>query len=189
MKTHDLIADCQKAGAVIAQGGVVCYPTEAVWGLGCDPRSASAFEKILSLKQRPADKGVILIAANERHITPYADIPKHFREHLSEVWPGFVTCLLPKSADCPDYLTGQHDTVAVRLTSFEPVRRLCLAADSALVSTSANLSGQPPVKDIFAARSVFAGGVDYYLNVALGGAIKPSRIIDFSQQPPRIIRE
>ncbi len=185
----DIAARCHKAAEIVMQGGVICYPTEGVWGLGCNPMSPRAFAKLLSLKQRSVEKGVILLAAEERHIAPYAHIPDSVRDDLLSLWPGFVTCLLPKSDTCPEYLTGKHESVAVRITAYQPLRMLCLAAGSAVVSTSANRNGESPVADIAAARAVFGSGIDYYLDADLGGAANASRIIDCTQQPPKVIRE
>ncbi|MBS9778595.1 MAG: threonylcarbamoyl-AMP synthase [Gammaproteobacteria bacterium] len=178
-----------EAAEVIRAGGVVCYPTEGVWGLGCDPLSKRAFEKLLSVKQRPAEKGVILLVSQQNHIVPFAEVPNDIKCHLDRVWPGFVTCLLPKVHSCPVYLTGKHNTIAIRMTAYKPLQRLCDAFGAGVVSTSANISGQQPVKSLDMARSVFGGSVDYYIDDELGGAASPSKIIDFSQQPPKVIRE
>ena len=189
MSNKASINSYQQAAKVLVNDGVICYPTEAVWGLGCNPRSFDAFERILTIKKRAKEKGVILIGATESHITPYAHIPDSLRKKLQQIWPGFVTCLLPKTARCPSYLTGGQDKVAVRISAYQPVVNLCLAADSALVSTSANVSGQIPVSDIYSAQNTFGEAVDYYLDAGLGGEKKPSRIIDFTQQPPALIRD
>lgn len=174
---------------VVHNNGVICYPTEAVWGLGCHPRSETAFQRILTLKQRPQEKGVILIAANLAQITPYADVSTNLEAELLQAWQGFTTCILPKTPNCPDYLCGQHGTIAVRLTQYDLLQNLCLAADTALVSTSANLTAQTVVKNLNEAKQLFQRGVDYYVDAPLGGAEKPSRIIDFTQIPAVVIRD
>lgn len=177
------------AVTAIQQHGVICYPTEGVWGLGCHPQSVQAFDKLLTIKQRPADKGVILIAAEMAQVHPYADISPECLSQLMDLWPGFVTCILPKAMDCPAYLCGQHDNIAIRITAYEPVKALCLAANTALVSTSANLSGQPTVTNIEQAKTVFGDAVDVYLDASLGGESKSSRIIAWQQGNQVIIRE
>ncbi len=172
----------------VQHNGVICYPTEAVWGLGCHPRSASAFARILRLKQRPQEKGVILIAATLVQLTAYAKIPDALQAQVQSAWQDFTTCILPTTADCPDYLCGRHGTIAVRLTQYRVLQEICLAADSALVSTSANLHNQAVVSDIAAAKALFQKNVDYYLDAPLGGAKKPSRMVDFTRQPPVVRR-
>lgn len=173
----------------LENNGVICYPTEAVWGLGCHPQSESAFRRLLRIKQRPQDKGVILIAADEQQLAPYVCLTPVLRQQLKAFWPGFVTCVLPRSPGCPDYLSGQFDGVAVRLTAYPVVQALCQAAGSALVSTSANLSGQLPVGDLTTAKATFGDAVDCYIDAPLGGEEKPSRIMDLSQGVTRVIRE
>lgn len=179
----------QPALDVIHHSGVICYPTEGVWGLGCHPQSALAFNKLLALKQRPLEKGVILIAATIEQVRPYAHIDKTLLAHLTTVWPGFVTCILPKAATCPSYLAGAHDSIAVRLSAYTPLNTLCQAANTALVSTSANLSGQAPAADILQAKKTFGDGVDAYIDAPLGGAAKPSRIIRWQNGNMQVIRE
>lgn len=179
----------QDIAATVAAGGIICYPTEAVWGLGCHPRSEKAFTRLLALKQRPAEKGVILIAATLAQVRSYALVSDKLLPKISKAWHDGNTCILPKTADCPDYLCGQHDSIAIRLSHYQVVQALCLAAGTALVSTSANRHNQTIVSDITAAKQLFKRGVDYYLDAPLGAATKPSRIIDFTQNPKVVIRD
>lgn len=169
--------------------GVICYPTEAVWGLGCHPKSQRGFEKILNLKNRPNDKGVILIAGDLAQLAAYVTVDDNLQPQLAAIWPGFITCLLPKSQHCPDYLSGKHDSIAVRLTTHPVVIDLCQAINSPLVSTSANLSGQTAIKQLDEAKQLFGKHVDYYVDAALGGEEKPSRIIQLTPEKTVVIRE
>ncbi len=173
----------------IKNNGVICYPTEAVWGLGCHPNSHIGFEKILSLKQRPKEKGVIIIAATLEQIKPYALITEKLLDTVLSAWQNFTTCILPKSPRCPDYLCGQYDSIAVRLTQYDVLRDICLVCDTALISTSANINNQAVVSNVSAAKQLFGDGVDYYLDAPLGGKEKPSRIIDFTKETTVVIRE
>lgn len=179
----------QQAADHVGQHHVICYPTEGVWGIGCHPQSQAAFERVLALKQRSETKGVILLAANYAQIQPYAQISPTLKTQLNDYWAGFVTCLLPKSPDCPEYLSGEHDSIAVRMTAYEPLRQLCLSANTAVVSTSANRAGQPPVSDLSQAMSLFGEQVDCYWDAPLGGQNKPSTIIDLTGEKWRVIRD
>lgn len=137
------------AGLVDAlrQGRIVAYPTEAVFGLGCDPDSEAAVQALLTLKQRSWTKGLILIAANYAQLLPYIDdaaLTPRQRERVFAGWPGPLTWVMPARPQTPRWLTGQYSTLAVRVTAYEPARRLCLAFGKPLVSTSANLTGRPP---------------------------------------------
>ncbi len=163
----------------IANDGIICYPTEAVWGLGCHPQSEKAFQKLLDLKQRSTDKGVILVASDYQQLKPYVLLDSFHKSQLSNIWPSFVTCLLPASPNCPDYLRGNHPKIAVRLSANPIINILCQLSQTALVSTSANVSGQAPVSNLEEAKKTFSHGVDIFIDAPLGGEQKPSRIIEF----------
>jgi len=178
-----------QAAEVVRQGGVICYPTEAVWGLGCHPMDFSAVSRIMKIKRRCEQQGVILVASRQQQLAPYISASCDVLDKAEAYWPGFVTCVLTKSAICPDYLSGCHMTIAVRVSAFATIQQLCELAQSALVSTSANRHGEPPLKTLAAARSVFADSVDYYVDEPLGGALKPSRIIGFDQHETIVIRD
>ncbi len=176
--------------SAIADDGIICYPTEGVWGLGCHPHSSRAFARLLALKQREADKGVILLAANMAQIQPFAQLDEQLTQAVKAVNQdeAFVTCVLPKARTCPDYLSGQFDSVAIRLTHYLPLRALCLRAGTALVSTSANISGCPPVQTLEEARATFADSVDAYVDGALGGQNRPSRIVAWEKGEMKVLR-
>lgn len=184
-----ITSSVQKVARLLHQQAVICYPTEAVWGLGCHPQSVEAVERILTMKHRSVEKGVILIAADFQQIEPYAEVSTKLKQQLKMFWPGFVTCLLPKSATCPTYLTGQHQTIAVRMTAYKPLKQLCQLAGTAVVSTSANLSHNQPVRTIKQAQTLFNQQVDAYWDIALGGEEKPSRIICLATNKRQVIRD
>ncbi|GAB2508865.1 Sua5/YciO/YrdC/YwlC family protein [Pseudoxanthomonas sangjuensis] len=130
----------------LREGAVVAYPTEGVWGLGCDPRDEAAVLRLLAIKRRPADKGLILIAADFGQLRPFVDIDALPADRLDAVradWPGPHTWVMPASAAAPRWITGAHAGIAVRVSAHPPVVALCQAFGGALVSTSANLAGQP----------------------------------------------
>lgn len=173
--------DWQTAQDAFRQGGLLAYPTEAVFGLGCDPRNAEAVDKLLALKQRERSKGLILVAADYSQLLPYVDdlaIPQDKRFQVFSSWPGAVTLLLPAAVGCPDYLRGDHHTIAVRVTAHEPTRQLCKQLRSALVSTSANRSGEAALCDAAAVRAEFGSAIDWIMDAPVGGASTPSRIIN-----------
>lgn len=162
-------------------GEILAYPTEAVYGLGCDPRNQAAVEKLLALKQRPQDKGLIILAADYSQAVAFVDdraIPQDKRFSVFSHWPGPITLLLPAAANVPEWLRGQYQQIAVRVTAFEPARQLCKALGSAIVSTSANITGQPTLTSAQAIRDQFGDGVAWVMDAPLGGATKPSKIVD-----------
>jgi L-threonylcarbamoyladenylate synthase len=135
------------AAAILRSGGVVTYPTEGVWGLGCDPFDEAAVRRLLALKQREVDKGVILVAATADVFDPLLDwdgLPAGRREAVLASWPGPHTWVVPATRRVPAWITGRHDSVAVRVSAHPVVAALCTAFAGPLVSTSANRAGAPP---------------------------------------------
>ena len=137
------------AEAVVALkgGGVIAYPTEAVWGLGCDPCDETAVTRLLSIKQRPVDKGLILIAGTTGQFDGLLDwdaLPTDRSEAVFASWPGPHTWIVPATGRVPHWITGAHDGVAVRVSAHPVVKALCAAYGTPLVSTSANLGGEAP---------------------------------------------
>ena len=169
------------AVAALEQGGVIVYPTEAVYGLGCDPDNQQAVERLLAIKQRPVEKGLILIADNYGQLLKYVDdakIPMDKRADIFSQWPGAITWVMPAAKTTPKWLTGQFDTIAVRVTNHPTVKQLCQQFGKPLVSTSANLSGQDTVTSIAMAKTEFGQQVAFYVDEALGGNTQPSTIKD-----------
>lgn len=132
--------------ALLKRGGVVAYPTEAVWGLGCDPANEAAVLRLLALKQREVEKGLILIAARLEQLQPWIHLDALPPDRQAEVlasWPGPNTWIVPPSGAAPRWITGVHDGIAVRVSAHPVVAALCDAFGGALVSTSANPAGAP----------------------------------------------
>ena len=112
--------DADSAAALIRRGGVIAYPTEGVWGLGCDPRNEAAVMRILAIKQREVEKGLILIAADEAQLAPFVSMEALGDEQRKAVrasWPGAATWIVPASSTAPRWITGKHDGIAVRVSA------------------------------------------------------------------------
>ena len=171
----------EEAAEVIRSGGIVAYPTEAVWGLGCDPFDEGAVHRLLAIKQRPVEKGLILIAATLEQLTPLIDVAAVPTDRLADVlssWPGPYTWVMPATAQAPRWITGQHRGIAVRVSQHPTVVGLCQAYGGALVSTSANLSGQPAVSDYDALDPALLEPVDATVPGQTGGLARPTAIRD-----------
>ena len=169
----------EEAARILRQGGLIAYPTEAVYGLGCLPGERRAVERLLDVKNRSWRKGLSLIAANLEQLEPLVEFPTGaLAEELRLSWPGPVTWVLNARPGIPFWLTGGRDTLAVRVTGHALSRRLCEAAASPLISTSANRSGRPPLRRALHVRREFAVSVDYVLKGKLGGLAKPTAIRD-----------
>lgn len=162
----------------IQAGGVIAYPTEAVWGLGCNPWQAEAVERLLTIKQRPVHKGVILVAgAIEQFDFLLWDLPDAQLARLRLSWPGPNTWLVPHQDRLPAWVTGQHQTVALRVSDHPLIRQLC-AVSGPLVSTSANPAGRPPARSRLRIEQYFHAQLDAIVPGALGGRRNPSIIRD-----------
>lgn len=163
------------------QGGIIAYPTEAVFGLGCDPDNQQALEKLLALKERSSEKGLILLAANYSQLLPYIDdsnISQDKRFSVLSRWPDGITQLMPKNSKTSQLLTGRFATIAVRLTSQPDVVALCNTLNKPIVSTSANLSGEPPAKTWQEVEQYLSTQVDFIIKGKTLGYTQPSKIID-----------
>lgn len=169
----------RQAVNALRAGGVVAYPTEAVWGLGCDPLIASAVRYLLHLKRRDWRKGLILVATRFEQLLPYLDLPRpEICERAFATWPGPFTWVFPASRSCPVWVTGGRDTVAVRVTAHLETSWLCKEFGGALVSTSANRAGREPVLSAVAVRRQFGGTIDIVVPGSVGEARGPTPIFD-----------
>lgn len=167
--------------AALRQEEVIAYPTEAVFGVGCDPDSEQAVMKLLALKQRPVEKGLILIAANYEQLAPYIDdsqLTDEQKQRIFDSWPGPVTWVMPTKPGVPCFLTGQFDTIAVRVTDHPLVQALCLAFGKPLTSTSANLTGQEPGRTVAEVELQLGDRLAAILQGDTGGRENPSEIRD-----------
>jgi len=160
------------------QGGIIAYPTEAVFGLGCFPEDVYSVARILALKGRSVRKGLILIAASLEQLDSYVDYPDDdIRQKVSATWPGSITWVLPAKANIPGWITGGRDTVAVRVSVHPIVQALCKKA-GVIVSTSANPVRKTPATSAFKVRSYFGNEIDYILSGNTGGKQLPTEIRD-----------
>ncbi len=167
----------QQAARVVRAGGVIAYPTEAVWGLGCDPWDSDAVYRLLALKERPVEKGLILVADSIHQFDfLLEDLPERWMDRLASTWPGPNTWLVPHRNRLPEWVTGRHDSVALRVTDHPLVRELCMLVGP-LISTSANPAGGA-ARSRLRVQQYFDGQLDSILGGPLGGRKHPSTIRD-----------
>jgi len=166
--------------AYLKSGGVIAYPTESCYGLGCDPRNPRALKHLIRLKGRSAAKGLLLIADHLRRLQPFIrPLSASDREHIQRTWPGPVTWVVPASSGCPPLLTGGRATIAVRVTAHPVAAQLCRSLGMALVSTSANKSGKKPAKTAAECRRIFGARVRVIAG-RIGQRRHPSTLIDLA---------
>ncbi|MDH2916203.1 MAG: Sua5/YciO/YrdC/YwlC family protein [Gallionella sp.] len=184
---HRSIPTARLLAAHLKRGGLIAYPTESCYGLGCDPGNRNAVQRILKLKQRPQRKGLILIASHYHQVARYLrPLTLIEQAKLQNDGAQAVTYLMPVREFAPRWLRGTHDTLAVRLTAHPFAKRLCRSAGSALVSTSANRSGQRPAKTYAECHRLFGKKV-WVLRGKVGERKQPSTIRAWSDD--RIVRK
>jgi L-threonylcarbamoyladenylate synthase len=168
-----------RAARIVRGGGVIAYPTEAVFGLGCLPHDRRAVLRLLAIKRRSWRKGLILIGADLAQLERYIVLPPEpQRGQVLGTWPGPHTWVLDARRDAPRWVTGGRASVAVRMTAHPLAAELCRAVGEALVSTSANVSRRAPHRRLLRLRSDLGRRVDYVLAGPLGGLAAPTAIRD-----------
>ncbi len=168
-----------RAARALAAGGVIAHPTESVWGLACDPFNAQAVERLLHLKNRPLEKGLILVSGDERDFGALLDnLSAAQLQQLHASWPGPVTWLVPHFGRIPPWISGAHHSVALRCSDHPFTAALTRAYGGAIVSTSANPAGCQPARHKFQVLRYFGDALDFVGGGATGGRRAPSEIRD-----------
>ena len=171
------IQEFEQARKLLQQGKILAYPTEAVYGLGCDPFNQETVEKLLALKQRPVDKGLIVLIAEWDHLAPLIRcIPQSYLDKVRASWPGPVTWVFPKSPHVPSWVSGAQDTIAIRMSAHPIAHEL--SRNGPIISTSANVSEQAPARTLDELHAQFPQGIDALLLGELGDQKRPSAIYD-----------
>ena len=167
---------------ILHQGGVIAYPTEAVYGLGCDPKNLSAVKKILDLKQRKKEKGLILVASNIEQFKNYIlPLEKNIEKKLLNSWcekNAAVTWLVPAKETISVYLKGQFDSLAIRVSHHPTVKEICDKFGGAIVSTSANISTHEAARTAQEVKQTFDDKIDFIVEGETGTNAQPSKIYD-----------
>jgi len=171
------------AANIIRQGGVIAYPTESVYGLGCDPTNLDALSHLLALKQRPYQKGLIMVASRLEQVAPFLEpLSENIQTQIKTAIGQHITWLLPANDNVSELLCGKFPggvkKVAIRITSFPLIKQLCDNLNSPIISTSANLSGKHMTYSPLQIRLQFKDKLDWILPGQLGQQKTPSEIRD-----------
>ncbi|MGB0941897.1 MAG: L-threonylcarbamoyladenylate synthase [Marinomonas sp.] len=162
---------------VLQQGGIIAYPTEAVWGLGCNPHNQAAVIKLLDIKSRPMHKGMILVAGNKTHLAPWlAQLNPELQTKLTARYPSPTSWIVPDQGIAPTWVRGEHQSIALRLSPHEGVQAICQAFNACIVSTSANPAGLDPALSLEEVMVYFRDKIDAIFDVPLGQSKQPSQI-------------
>lgn len=175
------LENIKKAISILCDGGVIAYPTESVFGLGCDPDNESALLKLLRIKNRSSSKGMLMVSHDFSLVTKYINFT-HIDEtdlmYTKEFWPGPFTFLFPASDSCSQLLKGNHSTIAIRISTHPIIKALCSGFNKPIVSTSANISGNPPCVSLTDVHTNFDNIVNFIVDGETLNYSKPSTIID-----------
>ncbi len=169
------------AVTVLKNEGIIAYPTESVFGLGCDPDSNNALSTIIGIKRRDPSKGMLLVCHDFLLAEKYVNLSKvsdEDRVFVRNYWPGPYTFLFPASSFCKQLLIGDHSTIAIRVSTHPIIKMLCTEFNKPIVSTSANLSGELPCLTSADVHRAFNNSVNFILDGETLGYSKPSTIID-----------
>jgi L-threonylcarbamoyladenylate synthase len=171
---------CDAASAMHA-GGVVAYPTESCFGLGCDPSNIRAIRRLLNLKKRKRHKGLILIASNVEQLDSWIDIRASQQyENIISTWPGPYTWIIPAATSLNRWLVGEHLSIAVRVTAHPEAARLCALFGGPIVSTSANVQGRPALKSAQQVNKCFGDRLQSLVHGKIGNLLNATEIRDGS---------
>lgn len=173
IESHDIL----QAIHCLKEGKVIAYPTESVYGFGCDPFNTEAIFQILSIKNRSIDKGFILVAAFWEQLEPLLlPIEPRALARVFASWPGPVTWVFPAKPDVPHWMRGKHNSLAVRVSAHPAIQALCRQFQKPIISTSANLDGQPPARDYRTVQMSFGEQLAFIVNGKPGPLTRPTEI-------------
>jgi L-threonylcarbamoyladenylate synthase len=160
----------------VSKGAVFGYPTDTIWGFGCHPLIASSVARILRIKDRSPDKGLILLSSKVEYCLNYVALDSGQLEPLLRATDHPTTWLVPASMDCPAWIRGNYPTVAIRITSHPLLEFLCDRLQAPIVSTSANRSGKATVRNSVQMHKQFGAELDFIVSGFATGSNRPSEI-------------
>ncbi|GAB4251454.1 MAG: L-threonylcarbamoyladenylate synthase [Acidobacteriota bacterium] len=180
----------QSACRVLLAGGVILYPTDTIYGLGCDALDRQAVERLVRIKGRSAAKGMLVLAGSPDWLPRLArEVPREADRLLATFWPGPLTVLLPAAPELPEPLVGAGGKIGVRVPNLPFLQQWLEGVQRPIVSTSANPSGAPYTGDVERLRSLFANRVDLFLESGELPHSEPSTVVDLAERPFRVVRE
>ncbi|QYY33853.1 Sua5/YciO/YrdC/YwlC family protein (plasmid) [Cupriavidus pinatubonensis] len=181
MDANVLSNEIELACKALREERVIAYPTESVFGLGCNPLAQAAVQEVFALKNRSPGQGFLLIGSSFDQVAPYIDFNKIAPSRVDAIcaqWPGPSTWIFPASSRVPAWLVGRHTGIALRVTAHPVAADICRTFGGPIVSTSANPHGLPPATSASRVREYFDDRLGAIINGELGGAERPTPIRD-----------
>ncbi|MBU2940676.1 threonylcarbamoyl-AMP synthase [Lacinutrix sp. C3R15] len=174
--------EIKKTIEVLKQGGIILYPTDTVWGIGCDATNAKAVAKIYKLKKRIETKAMICLVADDRMLKKYVKTVPDAAQSIFDIAEEPITIIYDDAQNLAQNLIAEDKTIAIRIPDDEFCYQICRKLNGAIVSTSANISGAPTPKSFKEISQEIIKGVDYVVNLHHEKkATKPSSIIKLSR--------
>ena len=171
--------EIKKIHQILVNGGVIAYPTESVFGLGCDPSNEEAIAKILKIKKRALEMGLVLLTPSIEIVSDWVNMNNKQLKVLSSPSPRPTTYIIPASNSAPKWLTVKN-TLAIRLSNDLFIKNICGMLGLPIVSTSANLHGEQPCKSADEVEKIMGSQLDYIVFKKTGPFNNPSTIVDLS---------
>jgi L-threonylcarbamoyladenylate synthase len=181
-------AQIARAAAIIRDGGIVAYPTDTLYGLAADPRDARAVARLFIVKNRPPERAILLIAADEAAAAQAGRFTPRARTLARHFWPGPLTLLVRADARLAPAVHSERRLVGVRVPDSVVARALARAAGGLITATSANLSGMAPTADPNALPPLAGSGLDLLLDAGPVPGGPASTIVDVTAEPPLLVR-
>ena len=160
----------------VSKGAIFGYPTDTIWGFGCHPLLAGSVNRILQIKNRSPDKGVILLSSRVEYCAAYVDVDAKQLQSVQFARNHPTTWLIPASEFCPPWIRGNNSTVAIRVTEHPLLQILCNRLEAPVVSTSANRTGKATARNSVQMRKQFGDELDFIVTGFTTGANQPSEI-------------
>lgn len=174
---------------ILNSHGIVAYPTETVFGIGCDPFDDDALNKIFEIKGRDLNKGVLILINNKSHVHEYVkELPNYAKEMIEKYWPGSVTFLFRAKEGLSPLLVGEKRLIGLRISNHPIASYLSSILQFGIVSTSANKSGETALMNAMDVKCEFGSLIDYIVEGNAGGKIS-STVVDCSGEYPVLIRK
>jgi len=180
---NTMIEEIKKTCEVLQAGGIILYPTDTVWGIGCDATNEEAVKKVYELKRRVDNKAMLVLTDNPAKLNMYVSRIPDIAWDLIEVADKPLTIIYPKAKNLAANLLADDQSVGIRITNEPFSKTLCERFRKPIVSTSANISGQPSPSNFNEISEEIKAGVDYVVNFRQEEIIKanPSGIIKLGE--------
>lgn len=182
------LENIRRAAQIVAEGGLIIYPTETVYGIGCDPLKVDAVKRLIEAKGR-GDKPLPVLAFSIEHALRIAILPQGAEKLASKFWPGPLTMVLKKREILPGIVTANRERVGVRIPDNEVTLLLLKECGGLLIGTSANRSGKTPPCTAVEAKEQLGDFVQIILDGGRARIGRPSTVVDVTASVTRILRE